>query len=479
MERKAQNNSILAHFLSIGAGTIVNMLLGLITTPIITRVVNPTEYGQMSIFAMYANIGLMVLCLGLDQSLVRFYYEKEDINYKKGLLRLCIFPPTVIAIVVSFFLIIFSRSFPELFEFDTGIITWLCVYTIILIWNRIALLVLRVSYQSKKYAFSNILHRIVYIIVAIFLLTTINSDYFVLLIIANLLSMLIPTIYAIVSNREIWRFGDSYPVENKKEIIVFGLPFIISMGLTTLFQACDKIALNKYCSYSDVGIYSSAMTLVTIFAIIQTSFNALWAPMQMEHYVKNPTDTSFIRKGNQCMTVILFVFGASLILGKDVFALMLGEKYREAAYILPFLAFNPIMYTLSETTQGGIDFSKKSYVHVIIAAVACVTNIIGNTILVPMLGCKGAAISTGLSYIVFFLCRTVISKKLYPVNYQLWKLCILTMVTIVYAFYNTFFEFSWITILLYVVIIATVIILYKKVICFIINYLLKFLLKKA
>ncbi len=61
-------------------------------------------------------------------------------------------------------------------------------------------------------------------------------------------------------------------------------------------------------------------------------------------------------------------------------------------------------YTISETTVCGIVSMKKSKIQIVVAAGACITNIIMNTFLVPRYGCQGAAISTGISYIVFLLC---------------------------------------------------------------------------
>ena len=465
--------NFLSHFLTIGSGTIINMFLALITTPVITRLVSPNDYGEVSIFTMYANIALMVLCLGLDQALVRFYYDKKNIEYKRGLLKICICIPTVISIICSVIIIFLSNKFQNLFEFQPLIMTLLCIYIIILIWNRIALLLLRTSYQSRKYATCNVLYRAIYVVMAIGLITKVQTEFFLCLVIANIVAMLIPTIFAIASTSEQWKFNKAEKLKNKKEILLYGLPFILSMGLTSIFQAIDKMSLNKYCSYAEVGVYSSAMTLVSIFAIIQTTFNALWSPMQIEHYVKDPEDKSFIQKGNQFITIIMFLLGFVLILGKDIFALLLGEKYREAAYILPFLIFNPIMYTVSETTQGGIDFSKKSYLNIVIALVACITNYIGNTVLVPNLGCRGAAISTGISYIVFFAGRTFFSKLLYPVDYKLWKFSIITIETIIYAYYNTFYKFSPITIVLFCICVLSLILLYSQSLKNLINYGIK------
>ena len=48
------------------------------------------------------------------------------------------------------------------------------------------------------------------------------------------------------------------------------------------------------------------------------------------------------------------------IMFKDLIILLLGKDYREASMVIPFLVFMPLMYTISETTVGGIDFKKAS-----------------------------------------------------------------------------------------------------------------------
>ena len=116
-----------------------------------------------------------------------------------------------------------------------------------------------------------------------------------------------------------------------------------------------------------------------------------------EHYEKEPEDQTFYQKGFRTMSFVMFFIGSSLILCKDLFVLLLGEDYRGSAAMIPFLCLSPIMLTISDTTVIGITFSKKSYLQIIVSAVACAINIAGNTLLVPIIGGVGAAISTGLS----------------------------------------------------------------------------------
>lgn len=476
----SESKKILKHFFVIGSGTLINMLIGLLTTPLITRIVDPIEYGQLSIFTMYSNIALMVLCLGLDQALVRYFYENDTDEYKKALLFRCVKLPVIVSILFSVVVIVVSALGIYKFEFTTGIIIWLCIYTISQIIYRFSQMIVRLQYKSKTYSFLSIFNKLSYLLIAVPLVMIIKKNYLLLLVIATVIPVILCILISIFTQRHIWFCSKKYKgtMVGNKELITYSAPFIISMGVTTLFQAIDKISLNHYCSYYEVGIYSSTMTLVHIFSIVQTTFNTLWSPMAVEHYTKNPNDRTFYQKGNQIITVAMYFIGITLILVKDIFAVLLGEKYREAAYILPFLIFNPIMYTISETTCGGLVFKKKSSMQVVVAVGACLTNIIGNMLLVPHLGCKGAAISTGISYIVFFTLRTVLSNKFYYTDFKLRKFYVLTLVVGVYALYNSFYKFNAFSVVGWLICLTIIAVLYSSTISFAFAYLKRVITSK-
>ena len=439
------NNKFLKHFLVIGSGTFISMVIGFLTTPIITRIVSPTEYGQFSIFTMYSNMALMVLYLGLDQSLVRFFYQKETDQYRRELLFKCLKNPVIGTAVSGIVVLILSAIGLIQFELGKVALSLVCFYTFIQIIYRFSLLLVRLQYKSKLYSILGIVQKTVYVVLTIlFVKLNFFSDTMSLAV-ATVLAALTCMIISIVVERRLWNpglLGNNECTITQGNLIGYAYPYIFSMGVTTLFQYIDKISLNYYCSYEEVGIYSSTMTLIHVFSIIQTTFNTLWAPMAVEHYTNDKEDVSFYQKGNQIITVIMFFIGFTLILCKDVFSVLLGAKYREAAYILPFLIFNPIMYTISETTVNGLVFKKKSNMQVVVSLGACIVNIIGNTILVPKLGCQGAAISTGFSYIVFFTLRTILSNRYFYVDIHLKKFYFITALAIMYAFYNTFVKFN-------------------------------------
>lgn len=92
---------------------------------------------------------------------------------------------------------------------------------------------------------------------------TIKENYLLLLVIATVVSYFVCMVVSIIAQKSMWNFKTvdvSNCTVSMSELMKYSVPFILSMGVTTLFQAIDKISLNYYCTYTEVGIYSSTMT---------------------------------------------------------------------------------------------------------------------------------------------------------------------------------------------------------------------------
>ena len=278
---------------------------------------------------------------------------------------------------------------------------------------------------------------------------------------------MIMALVSILFERDFWFRKTNTRVSNKfttNELLKYGFPFVFVYIVNWLFQSIDKFTITAFKGYEEVGIYSSANSIISMLNIIQTTFSTFWTPVAYEHYKEKPEDTGFFIKVNDIVTFIMILFGIGFITCKGLISLLLGPQYRTASYIMPFLVFMPIMYTISETTVQGIAFVKKTNYYLWIAVISAVTNAIGNFMLVPSMGAKGAAISTGISYVIFAILRTQISKRLYPVKYKAFKAYICMAGLAVLALYGSFNNFDLMTVLISAANIVILCVLYKDVI---------------
>lgn len=461
----SEKKGLINSFMHIGTGTVLNMFIGFITTPIITRLVLPEEYGRLSIFNLYISIAVMVMCLGLDQSLVRYYYMENSLEYQSWIIKKCSVVPLILSVVLPAVAFVFIKACDINFEFSDAFIPLILGIVGHMLF-RFSILVLRLENKSKEYARINVTNKLLYAVISIGTIYLTGKRNLNILAYSTVIAIIIASLYAIFKARYLWtnKPGENVFKVDFIEMIKYGLPFILAMGLTTLFEAIDKLSLKMYCNYATIGIYSGAINVVNIFAIVQSTFNTLWAPVSIKHYEESPNDTAFYSKINLTITFVMFFCGLSLIAFKDLFGLLLGKTYREAASIIPFLTLHPIMYTISETTITGVVVKKKSSFHIVIAGISCLANLIGNTILVPVLGGKGAAISTGISYIVFYLLRTLFGMKFYKFDNKPIKFAVISIVLVLNATYNTFFKFGAISIIIYAVSILILIALYIDVV---------------
>jgi len=172
--------------------------------------------------------------------------------------------------------------------------------------------------------------------------------------------------------------------------------------------------------------------------LFTSGFSTLWYPFAYEQYEKNPDNGALFSKVLDYVAFLTFSLGLLVLAFKDVIFLLLAKTYRSSANISPFLLLSPIMLMMSIVVARGIDFSKKTYWFIVSNGFAAIFNLIGNFLLIPIFGARGAALSTGLSFIIVFAIESTVSRRLYPVQYNLTKIYVITTLFCISAAFNTF-----------------------------------------
>lgn len=410
----------------------------------------------------------MVLGLGMDQALVRFFYESKKTAFRKRLVCYCCgISCAFLGAIVLLSILLFIATGSLFGLHSVELLSLFAIYVLTLIVQRMSFLVIRLQFKTILLSFLNVLQKVLYTCSAVALIVFSSLADDESLMIATTVSIGVTALAAMFAEKKLWNpsgADKTFPF-GADELFRYGLPLALASGVSMVFQATDRIALQAYCDLGEIGIYASALNLVNIFAIVQTSFNQLWAPSIVEHYANDPTDTTFYERGYNIIFIAMFVFGATLIYAKELIAILLGEQYREAAFMLPFLAFHPMMYTISEASSVGISLKKKSKYQVYVSIASCILNIVGCITLVPLFGTYGAAFSTGMSYVLFFALRTAFAQRLLPININLSRTVILIIVMIAFATYSTLHSsFEPASLVIYLFVMGLSIVMFRKTI---------------
>lgn len=441
---KEKKESVFKSFLEYFYGNFIVLLLGLISTPLITRVMTESEYGRSAMFQSVVSVVYIFAILGLDQGYIRFFYQ-ENISRKK-LFYQCLYPSLILIIILSAVYYCFSGVFNEfLFERNGLDITMLVVgYAITSIFERFLFLNIRMDRNGKLYSNLNILSKVLYITFIIIFVNILGDDFRVVLYALTLPLMIVT--FSLFVRFLIKERGEKISLIEKKdgditerELLKYSIPFIPMLLMEWLLSSMDKWSIRIFNDFAETGIYAAAMQIIVLILTIKITFIAFWSPIAMEKYEKEPEETCkafFIDMFSKVQFLCLSL-AFLLTTFRGVVVLFLGERYRAAIKLIPFLALMPVLSILFEMTGQGVKFVKKvKYLnYASFAAICC--NLIGNTLLVPRFKGIGAALATAVTYIVYFAIGTYLANKFYPVKYRLRTFITSLTIYSAYAMYAT------------------------------------------
>lgn len=464
-------NKLFKKFIEFAFGNFIVFLLGILSVVIVSRMIEPVQNGKASMFTTFTSLIVLVITMGIDQAYIRYY--NDEIEENRGvLLRRSVKLPIIVNVSLGMVLLFFYKEISNLMISETSfiIVVLSLIHSTISIIGNFALINIRMKQKGKAYSMLGVSNKVAYLFLMV-LFFCIFKDNYITIILATVLSNLIMVIVAVLYERKDWfRRGDTSLNTTTKELFTYGLPFVFSMAITWVFQSIDKISIRSFSNdYAQIGLYTGAMYIISLLNTVQGAFTTFWTPVAFEKYASNPEDKGFFVNINEIVSLIMLLISVGLIATKDILIILLGQKYEGAQFIFPFLVFMPIMYTVSETTVLGINFKKRTKYHVYIAVFSAIFNVIGNLILVPMYGAKGAAISTGFSYIVFFISRTYYGGKFYRIRFLLGRFLISTASVYILAAYSSIHKFDYVILILSIVNMVLILFMYRDIIAKVIN----------
>ena len=398
-------------FLQFSIGQISGSLISFISLPIITYFISPAEYGRTGMFSLFVTILQLVIFLGMDQGYVKYYYEEEN---KRNLFVNSLIPSTLLIGILELVLFVFKYQICDFLFSSADII---CVYAVMidlpaLALERFGLLEIRMSQRGLKYSIIHVLLKATTIVATVLLFYTYNRNY-VSVVLGTVTAQIIVAIILLFDiTREVK--SSNTVIKYDQDLIVillrYSLPIIPATIIGWVLNGMDKVMLKQMGTLYDVGLYTAAFKYASILSMVKACFSTYWVPLAHSWNNENADKSNFTEVGN-CLTMLLSIMFVGVVTLKDPLFHILSRDYLEGEFIMPFLIFVPIMNAMSEVTVMGIYFSGKTQYTIIVSGVSASVNLILNALLIPKYGAIGASIATGISYIVFFWIRTLISRK--------------------------------------------------------------------
>ena len=379
--------------------------IGFLITPIFTRLLTQSEFGQYNNFLSWLAILTILASLNLESTLIS---AKYDFNTKFDEYIFSIRCLGIISVFIWLVITnIFSNQFVHLFGMDQKYINYMLIY--LLFYPAINLFQSRERYyfEYKK-------------TVAISILVAGSTAILSVLCVLNfsdklngrILGFILPTIIiGAIIDLFIFTKGKVLKTSYWSYALPICLPYILHLLSLTLLNSTDRIMINKWCGATDTALYSLAYTCGTMVTMIAGSINNAYAPWLGEKLNKN--EYKNIKKFSYIYIAAFFfsVIGVMLI-APEILYILGGREYLDAKYVITPVAMGCVFQFLYMMFVNVEQFKKKTVGMSIASLIAAIINFGLNCYFIPRFGYLAAAYTTLVGFLILLLIHMYLVKRI-------------------------------------------------------------------
>jgi O-antigen/teichoic acid export membrane protein len=402
------------HFLG-GQG--LSVLLGLISFPILTRMLPQSDYGALGLATAMAAVGVTLAKGGISEAIVRFCAQNSADpdrfrTFASTVLARVLMSAVPIALLAATAAYLLTRH-----RTDNGAIVFvlMSLYVLPRTLNVVTTNFLRAMGNSLAWSLTTLASKTLSLLVsvgAMLLLAATVRNYsigFLLAEVATASAMLV----WLIRRADIRRW--QYSPELAASMTKFGLPFMLYELANGSLEYIDRWMLVAWHGEATVAVYSVAASIpgyVADIALYSVAFAAV--PIYIDLY-----ERSGIEPTRALLSNALRLYSGAAILGvacywlisQDLIVFLASAKYAEAGALSPVILLGKIFLGLNPLLYAGIYVSTRSSAMTATVIFAAIANVLLNLLLIPRFGALGAAIAISAASWVLLLSSALFSRK--------------------------------------------------------------------
>lgn len=395
---------------------IFNSLFGILFTPYLISSLGTSEYGVYQLINSFAGY-LIILNFGMNTVITRYvakYRTNKEEEEQANFLFASVFITVGLVILILLVGSILYMSLDTLFSdsLSNSELSRVKILYILLVIN-ISLTIVMNSLSGiimgyEKFAITNgmKLVRIVlkYLILLVLLsvgfksIALVSTDLFL-----TVSFILIELIYCI----KVLKVKIKFKYFDRKliwSITTFSLAVLMQSVVNQVNQNLDSVILGSMMGAETVSLYSISLIFLTTFSSLTGTIGSVFVPeatRMIEKGASNEELTDFIIKPGR----LQFMLGGAIVsgfilFGENFIKIWVGEEFI-GAYLPAVILLIPALLPLVQNVANAVlDAKMKRMGRSVILVCMAIVNLILTVILVKLHGYIGAAIGTGISFII-------------------------------------------------------------------------------
>lgn len=417
-----------------GASDFVLRLISFSLFPIYAHIFRVDEFGVITLVSTIAGFILLLLNLGINNAVQRFYFEKDAAElYKKKVITTGLW--ILISWSVTITLIVLGASWlMSDFIYSSYGVTWilLCIALLTNVPSQILQYTqdtLRLHFSPWRYALVAFVKNISGAAIGLLCILVFGMGimgFFAGNFIAFFVAL--PLAFIFIKRDIVIEFDKQLA----RKLINFGYPFIFVSMAYWIFGSIDRLMLAEMSDKTNVGWLGIAFMFATVLSFINSSFGQAWSPHAFKIAAEDKENHKmvFSKILSQWFFFIAFIGTGISLFSEEILMLTTPKEYWYASICVVFLSMGLVLQGTTQITALGISLKHKTGLLSRAAWITAIVNVLINLLLIPIWGAIGSAISTFISYLILSGLYMYWSQKLYPIPLEYKKLIIILLMVL-------------------------------------------------
>lgn len=392
----------------------LNVVIPFLALPIIVRELSPHDFGQVGAYLAIVNIATVVVGLSVHGivSVVHFRDGQNAVPaYVRGAMRLAVMTGVPLIFLSAFASIFFGgiTGIPSAWAW-TAVLVAMTQFIIAL-----AMAVFQAREQPLSYASLQVGTTIGWALISIGLISGIGMGWEGR-IVGQIFATLIMSILSVFLLYRSGVFNITTKAVPIRTLLNFGMPLVPHSLAGALIAGSDRLFLSSFAGQEAAGLYFAAFQVCAVITVGAAAINQAWIPWLYRRLANGELAAKKEIVRATLLLNVLFITGGIVVaaLGPFLIHLVAGDKYTAAAplmqWLAPAAAFSGMYYFVT----NYIFYIGRTGVLSAITVSVALLQIALLYFSVPRWGIEGAAISTLITSIAYWLITWFVSNMLVP-----------------------------------------------------------------
>ncbi|MBI2870416.1 MAG: oligosaccharide flippase family protein [Candidatus Omnitrophica bacterium] len=413
MKRFGRNSFVYA------CGNVLNRGAAFILLPLYTHVMNPADFGILSLFYLVSTIAHTLLSMGLAHATLRFYFEYTEEKMRRTVVSTALFATMLIgvggtALAVPFIGLIASALFQD--EAYAPLFYILFGTLVLELVIEVSKALIRAQERPMVYVLSSVFKLLAQVGFNVYTVVILKKGIQGILL-GNLASVFLLACLLIPFTLKY--SGFRFNLSILKSFLRYSFPMIPATVIDIVIRSLDRILLLKFSTLAVIGLYSlGGRFSLLLTELFYQPFTIAFGPHRFSIMKQENAREIYARFLTYFVTSASFLWLGVSVFAKEAVQLIASDEYLEAYRVVPLVVSTVILMGCSYIFQTGILLTKKTKYVFYVTACCAVFKVILLFSLVPRFNMYGAAIATPVGSLLGAALTCYFSQKEYPVSFE-------------------------------------------------------------